>query len=319
MAKKAFDLKDGQLDWVNEVLEGHKHELNQSQILIEALSDWALKKEAGGAIANAPDGYKNMFSGDKDKLLSALDMIRSTYVNLMVVTSEKLEEQEKDLKELFGARIRELGNEKEALENKLQEAAGVVKQAEDDVKAAEDAKQKAIDDLKIANEMNSALTTTKDELENDKKNLEADKTALLADKNTLNQTIVEKDAEIKKLKALETTNATLEKQLEQEKVKTQLKDKEIEGYQATIKRLEKVEGKYDKLRDEQSAVIAQKAAAEALATDRKKEIEALRQEITTERQKAEAEQAKLAEELSAERQKVEDLYKQLNKAAKTEE
>lgn len=312
MAKKAFDLKEEQIQWVNDVLAGHKHELNQSQILIEALSDWALKKEAGGAIANAPEGYKNMFSGDKDKLLSALDMIRSTYINLMVVTSEKLDEQEREMRELFGARLRELNAEKDKLQEQLDGYVSTVEKAQSDVNAANQAKQEAIDKLQSALDTNTSLVSDKEELEKDKKNLEADKTALTNDKNSLNQTIVEKDAEITKLKALETTNITLKEDLEKEKVNVQLKDQEINGYKTTITRLEAVEEKYESLRDEYSVVNAQKAAAEALAEDRKAEIETLKGDLVAERQKTEKSQ----NELAVERKKVEDLQKQLDELLK---
>ena len=166
MAKKAFDLSEDKIQWVNEILQDYKHEYNQAQILVEALAEWQQKKSMGNAIEAAPVGLKDMFAGDKDKLFSAVDTIKSTYISLMTTTSQKLEDKEIELKELYSAQIRELKAKIVNLESNQQSSEDAVQKAQEELETAVKDKDVAIDHLDAANktieELNNITTKRND-------------------------------------------------------------------------------------------------------------------------------------------------------------
>lgn len=247
-------LDEEKRDFIAETFEKYEDEYNQAMIFYEGLQEWRTKKELGSAITGASGALQKMFDGDKEKLLSAVETIKTVYISLMTTTSQKLEDKEKELTELYSARINELKREVDQLkeqqgkwENEAQAANEALLQAQANELQANEARDAAEDKF---NKREGEIET----LEGSIKSLQEE---FKAEKARLHDTIDKKDQQIDELSSLEVTNETLKTQINEHLTTEKLNEQEINSLKGTIVKFEQMEEEYKGLLKSEARLTAQ--------------------------------------------------------------
>ena len=250
-------LQEEQRDFIAETFEKYEDEYNQAAIFYEGLQEWRTKKELGAAITGASGPMQAMFNGDKEKLLSAVETIKTVYISLMTTTSQKLEDKERELTELYSARINELKREVDELkeqqgkwENEAQTANEAFLQAQANELQANEARDAAED----------KFNKREGEIEKLETSIKALQDEYREEKARLHDTIDKKDQQIDELSSLEVTNETLRTQNNELETTKKLNEQEINSLKATIDKFEEMQEEYKGLLKSEARLAAQNEA-----------------------------------------------------------
>lgn len=284
----------------NFLLENQDSEHTQAGLLIEAVNDFKMKKELGYAISTAPASLQGMFEGDKDKLLSALDMIKQTYLSLMTTTAVQVEDREKQLRHLYDAKIEGLEAKLEAFKAEKVNLETSVQNAEANALSAQQNEQRALEEAEQAKQtlLDVREMVAKEEARNGE---------LKAENERLIQSLVEKDAKLSTFAQFEEENKQLASKLNDLEMQSKLDAQEIVNLKRENERLQAVEHDYKCLQAEQNKLFVSEAKLAAECASLKKELA----DTKLTKDEAVKKQIALEKEVVKQQKKIDELYEQL--------
>lgn len=297
-------LDEEKRDFIAETFEKYEDEYNQAMIFYEGLQEWRTKKELGSAITGASGALQKMFDGDKEKLLSAVETIKTVYISLMTTTSQKLEDKERELTELYSARINELKREVDQLKEERGNWESQAQTANEALLEAQEEERKAIEAKVVAEDK---FNKREGEIETLKASAEALQEEYKAEKARLHDTIDKKDQQIEELSSLELTNETLKTQINELQTTEKLNEQEIKSLKETIDKFEQMQEEYKGLLKSEARLAAQN---ETLASTNKT-LEEANEDLKTSNKELKGELADYKTEIADTKEELKQLKTEL--------
>lgn len=299
--RKTFVFRDSDYKIIEEFLLAHQDsEHTQASLLIEAINEFKAKKELGYAISSAPESLQSMFEGDKDKLLSALDMIKQIYLSLMMTTAVQIEDRENQLRNLYDAKIELLEAKLDTFKAEKVSLETSVQNAEANALSSQQNEQRALEEAEHAKQ---TLLDVREMVAKE----EARNAELKAENERLIQSLVEKDSKLSTFARFEEENKQLSVKLSDLEVQSKLDAQEIANLKRENERLHAVDQDYKSLQAEQNKLVVSEAKLAAERVSLQKELA----DMQTVKNETVKKQTALEKEVAKQQKKIDELYEQL--------